>query len=94
MREELIARLKNVKAFWVDGLRSFYKEIAIKCEGEEGAMTGIEDGVRGFVAFAKGARLGRYGAETRNLMDDYRKNRTAASFTPKGDYLLDDGGDM
>ncbi len=94
MREELIARLENVKAFWVDGLRSFYKEIAIKCEGEEGAMTGIEDGVRGFVAFAKGADLGRYGAETRNLMDEYRKNRTAASFTPKGDHLLDDGGDM
>ncbi len=55
-------------------------------------MPGIEDGVRGFVAYAKGANLGRYGAETRNLMDEYRKNRDAGGFTPKGDYLLGDGG--
>ena len=65
MREELIAKLKNVKAFWVAGLRNFYDAVARKCEGDKGAMAQIETGVGGFVAFAKGADLGRYGAETR-----------------------------
>ena len=54
-------------------------------------MAGIEGGVRGFVAFAKGGRLGRYGAETRGLMDEYRTGREAADFTPKGDGLLGGG---
>ncbi|MHC4669855.1 MAG: HEAT repeat domain-containing protein, partial [Planctomycetota bacterium] len=92
MRNELMARLKNVKAFWVGGLLSFYATVARKCEGTESSMAGIEEGVRGFAAFAKGANLGRYGAETRGLMDVYRKDREAAGFTPKGDYLLDGSG--
>ena len=94
MREELMARLKNVKAFWVEGLYKFYEAVARKCDGDKGAMAGIEAGVGGFVDFAKGADLGRYGAETRGLMDEYRKGRGAAKFTPKGDYLLSDAGDM
>ncbi|MHC4109195.1 MAG: hypothetical protein ACYSTY_14030, partial [Planctomycetota bacterium] len=85
-------RLENVKAFWVDNLRSFYGTVARKCEGEEDAMAGIEEGVRGFVAFVKGGKLGRYGAESRSLMDEYRKFREAAGFAPKGDYLLGRGG--
>jgi hypothetical protein len=44
------------------------------------------------VAFVRGAQLGRYGAETRSLMDDYRRKREAAGFAPKGDYLLGRGG--
>jgi len=75
MRKELIAKLKNVKAFWVGALAGFYGLVARKCDGEEGVMPEIEKGVRRFVAFARGGRLGRYGAETRGLMDDYRKGR-------------------
>jgi len=91
VREELIARLENMKAFWVNSLKSFYRAVARKCEGHEDAMAGIEEGVRGFVAFARGAKLGRYGAETRSLMDEYRKFREDAGFSPKGDYLLGRG---
>ncbi|MFQ5843826.1 MAG: hypothetical protein ACE5JG_02445, partial [Planctomycetota bacterium] len=92
VRGELMAKLKNIKAFWVEGLWSFYRAVARKCEGKERGLEGIEQGVRGFVAFARGADLGRYGAETRNLMDAYRKNRGAAGFVPQGDSLLGDGG--
>jgi hypothetical protein len=91
VREELIARLKNVKAFWVAGLRSFYDTVARKCEGDKEAMAGIEQGVRGFVAFARGRNLDRYGAEIRSLMDEYRQDRKAEGFTPKGDGLLGGG---
>jgi len=93
MRKELIAKLKNVKAFWVGALAGFYRLVARKCDGEEEAMPEIEKGVRGFVAFARGGRLGRYGAETRGLMDEYRKGREIAGFSPKGDYLLGAAGD-
>ncbi|MHC4931561.1 MAG: hypothetical protein ACYTGV_05150 [Planctomycetota bacterium] len=92
VREELLARLENVKAFWVGNLKSFYRTVARKCEGQEDSMAGIEEGVRGAVAFVRGAQLGRYGAETRSLMDDYRRKREAAGFAPKGDYLLGRGG--
>ncbi|MHC4136216.1 MAG: HEAT repeat domain-containing protein [Planctomycetota bacterium] len=92
VRNELLARLENVKAFWAEGLRAFYHTVARKCDGDQSAMAGIEEGVRGFVAFAKGAALGRYGAETRGLMDEYRTGREGAGFTPKGDYLLGGGG--
>jgi len=91
VREELIAKLKNIKAFWVGGLRSFYGTVARTCEGDKSGMQAIEDGVRGFVSFAKNANLGRYGAETRGLMDEYRTGREDADFTPKGDGLLGGG---
>jgi len=91
MRDELLSKLENVKAFWVAGLRSFYKTVARKCDGDESAMGGIEQGVRAALGFAKGGDLGRYGAETRGLIDAYRKDRPASGFTPKGEFLL--GGD-
>jgi hypothetical protein len=88
VRNELMAKLENVKAFWVEGLWKFYGEVARKCDGEQDAMAAIEEGVRRSVQFARGANLGRYGAETRSLMDEYRKGREVAKFKPKGDYLL------
>jgi len=90
MREELIAKLKNVKAFWVQGLTIFYQSVARKCEGDAGEMAAIRAGVGRFAAFARNADLDRYGAEVRNLMDDYRNGREAAKFSPKGDGLLGD----
>ena len=88
VREELIEKLENVQAFWVEGLRTFYGAVAAKCDGDASAMAGIEEGVRGFVGFAKRFDLGRYGAETRALMDEYREGRDNATFKPKGDGLL------
>ncbi len=91
IREELLARLKNVKALWVPPLRSFYRVVAYHCEGAD-KMSDIEEGVRGFAAFAKGANPGRYQKEARSMMDEYRKGREAGGFTPKGDYLLGAAG--
>lgn len=90
VEEEMIDGLKNVKAFWVDGLREFWWGVVAACKGEEGALGRVEGGVRGFAQFARGGDMGRYGAETRNLMDDYRAGRGAAGFKPKGDGLLDE----
>ncbi len=39
-------------------------------------------------------KLERYGAETRNLMDEYRKGRESYDFTPRGDHILNDKRDM
>ena len=92
MREELMEKLKNIKAFWVAGLRSFYASVARKCEGRDKTMDAIRGGVRGAVGFAKGGDLGRYGAETRDLMDKCRKDRKDADFKPRGDNLIGAGG--
>lgn len=91
VREELIARLENVQAFWVEGLRGFWASVAEKCDGDDSLMPGIEAGVRAFVGFAKEFDLGRYGAETRSLMDASRKERDTSTFRPRGDNLLDTG---
>ena len=88
VREELIAKLKNVKAFWVQSLTMFYESVAQKCDGDPSAMAAIEIGVGRFVDFVRNADLGRYGAELRGLMDDYRLGRDAAGFKPKGDGIL------
>jgi hypothetical protein len=91
VREELIAGLGNVKAFWVQGLATFWGAVAEVCDGKKERLPEVECGVRAFVQFAKGADLERYGAETRTLDDDARKGRDAAGFKPKGDGLLGDG---
>ena len=91
MREELIAKLEHVKAFWVAGLLSFYKAVARCCDGEKDAIAGIGEGVRGFVGYAKRANAAHYDKEARSLMDEYRKGRDDGGFAPKGDYLLGDG---
>ncbi len=88
MRETLIAKLDNMKAFWVGPLRTFYKTVAEKCEGDKAAMGEIERGVAGFVGFAMGANAKKYEVEARPLMDKYRRDRPAQSFTPRGDGLL------
>lgn len=88
LREEIIPKLENTKAFWVDGLRTFYVTVARACDGDASALPAVEEGVRGAVGFAKGFDLERYGAETRHLLDDYRKERVQGTFTPRGEYLL------
>lgn len=93
MREDMLQGLKNVKDFWVAGLTRFWDSVARACEGDEGALAEVEGGVAGFVSFAKNMGLSRYGAETNNLMDEYRKGRDDAGFTPKGDNLLNDERD-
>jgi hypothetical protein len=91
MREEMLAKLENVQAFWVGGLRSFYRTVARACEGDSEALAGVAQGVRGFVGFAKGANPSRYDVEARSLMDECRKGRESEEFRPKGDYLLGGG---
>jgi hypothetical protein len=88
MRTELLEKLENVKAFWVDGVKSFYKDVARCCDGDKSAMAAIEQGIGGIVGFVTGA-----GGEVRPLMDEHRKDRPDGKFTPKGDGLLGGAGD-
>jgi len=86
VREELLAKLEHTQAFWVEPLRRFYESVAKKCDGDAEAMAAVEQGVRGIVAFVRGAG----GAEERTLRDDYRKGREGAGFEPRGERLLGD----
>lgn len=88
MREVMIAGLKNVKAFWVEGLVNFWEAVAEKCAGDETRMSEIEGGVKIFVNFSK--RWGG-GSEMPSLMDDSRTDRAGGDFVPKGDNLLGAG---
>jgi len=88
--EELLPRLENMKTPWVQGVRDFYDNVARVCDGDKKRMARVVGGVRGAVSYVKGLRLERYGAETRNLMDEYRRGREAAGFTPKGDHVLNE----
>ena len=90
VRGDLMARLKHTKAPWVEGQLNFWHRVSRACDGEPGMMPFVEGGVRGAVKYVKGLKLERYGAETRNLMDDARKGRTGSGFTPKGDHVLND----
>jgi hypothetical protein len=92
VREELVAKLENMQAFWVAPLRRFYKNVAKKCDGDASVMDSIEDGVRGVVSFTRGGE-NRWGGEPdlRNLIDGYRAGRDDPAFTPKGEYLLGRG---
>ena len=109
VRNEMMDGLKNIKAFWVEALWSFWETVAQACEGEEGKVEEVESGVRGFVQFARRRNLSRYGAEDRHLMDDARRERdkiplvgsahmppeeAPERFKPKGDGMLDTGDDV
>ena len=93
VREDLVGGLENVKAFWVEGLRGFWVLVADVCDGAEDRLGEVEAGVRVFVTFAKRGDLERYGAESRNLMDEARRGREWTGFTPMGDNVLNDGSD-
>lgn len=93
VREELLAKLENVQAFWVGGLKSFYRTVAKACDGEKNAMQGVEQGVRGAVGFAQGANPDRNNGDGLSLMDACRKFRKEQEFVPRGDYLLGVGVD-
>ena len=86
MREQLIEKLENMSAFWVRPLRTFYRTVARTCDGDESGLPQVEQGVRGALGFARGA-----GAEIPSLDDEYRRERPAQGFTPKGEYLLGGG---
>ena len=90
VREELVGGLRNVKAFWVDGLVAFWSTVADVCAGQKERLPEVEAGVRGFVQFARTGELERYGAESRSLDDAARTGREVAGFKPKGDGLLGD----
>ena len=90
VREKLIARLKHMQQPWVAGLQTYWELVARTCDGEPALLPAVEEGVRGAVTYVRDTlNLGRYGAETRNLMDEYRLSREG-DFTPRGDHILND----
>ena len=90
VQEKLIDGLENIQAFWVDGLRGFWQLVARVCAGERELLPAVEEGVRGTVTFVKTIELERYGAESRNLMDEFRLDRAFGGFTPRGDHIMND----
>lgn len=89
-REELIAPTENMRAFWVDGLRTFWRTCAEVCDGQKEKLAEVEQGVRGIAGFARNPEFGG-GVEMKNLMDEARTHRDNTTFKPKGDGLLGDG---
>jgi hypothetical protein len=92
VRQELIAKLENIQAFWVAPLRGFYETVARVCDGEESELANVAIGVRATVGFASGGFGGRGGGDRPTLMDDSRTGRENGNFTPKGDNLLGSAG--
>ncbi|MEN8151356.1 MAG: HEAT repeat domain-containing protein, partial [Planctomycetota bacterium] len=80
---ELIDKMKNMQAFWVRPLQTYYENVAKQCNGEGDQMGEIVGGVQRTVGFAK-----RWTNEERVLMDDARTGRDNSKFTPKGDNIL------
>jgi hypothetical protein len=93
VREELLAKLENMRAFWVDGMRRFWEGVVKACEGDEEALSGVEAGVRVIARFARGWGGGGPDGEPKELMDDARKGREGGKFRPKGDGLISGGGE-
>jgi hypothetical protein len=91
VRDELTTPLENVKAFWVEGLRTFWKDVAACCDGQRQRLPDVEGGVQGIFGFvSKGAVPDPKGAAPPVLMDEARKQREGGAFKPKGDGLLGD----
>ena len=90
VREELVAKLENMRAFWVEGMRAFWETVARVCEGEA-ELSDVEAGVRIIVGFAK--NFMRDENATRSLLDDSRTGRDNSKFTPKGEHLLGTEGE-
>ena len=89
VKNELIAPLKEMQAFWVEGLLGFYDSVARKCAGEEDAMAAVEGGVTFTVGIALRWGGGREGTNSMSMMDEARTGREDAGFTPKGDGLTE-----
>lgn len=87
VREELLARIENVRAVWVGGMRLFWTNVAEHLEGPDDKLAEVADGVRGTVTIVK-----RFAPEPRpetsGLMDDARKGREDVGFRPVGDGVL------
>ncbi|MCG3133243.1 MAG: hypothetical protein HMLKMBBP_00368 [Planctomycetes bacterium] len=95
VRAELLEPLDNMRAFWVDPLRVFWRTTAEVCEGAKEKLPEVEQGVRGIVAFSRNPQFGG-GAEgdapePKKLMDEARAKRDRTAFTPRGDDLLGEG---
>ncbi|MHC4924920.1 MAG: HEAT repeat domain-containing protein [Planctomycetota bacterium] len=92
-KEEMLGGLKNVKAFWVDGLRRYWESCQAACMGEEGALEEVTTGVGVFVSFSqgfggRGGRMTSSDEEPPTLMDECREGRDNSTFKPKGDGIL------
>lgn len=87
VREDLLGRLENLRAPWVQGVKVFWELVASHLEGPEDRMGEVEQGVRGSVSIVKTMKLDKAGAESRSLMDDARNGRTS-EFVPVGDKIL------
>ncbi len=92
VRDELIAPLKDNQAFWVEGMLSFWGSVARMCAGDAEERPAVEGGVRFTVGIALRFGGGREGGGSMSMMDEARRGREDAGFTPKGDGLTESEG--
>ncbi|MCU0727599.1 MAG: hypothetical protein MUE73_17715 [Planctomycetes bacterium] len=92
VRDELILPLQGNTAFWVEGMLNFWEAVARTCAGED-EMAAVEGGVKFTVGIALRFGGGRDGGtSSMSMMDEARRGREDAGFTPKGDGLTEGEG--
>jgi hypothetical protein len=91
VRDELMTPIESVRAFWVEGLHTFWKTVAACCDGDRKRLPEVEAGVQAIYGFAKNAAAPDPKAPPPGvLMDEARRKRDGGTFKPKGDGLLGD----
>lgn len=76
VRKKMLGPLENVQGPWLGRIREFYEAVASVCEGKAEKRSDVEAGVQWTLGFLGG----------NPLMDDARKGRDGAGFTPKADW--------
>ena len=84
VRKQLLERLENVQAFWVNGLKRFYRRVAEACEGDKSEVAVLQGEIGGFIGFALRANPDLDVVQK----DEYRRNREFGGFTPRGEGML------
>ncbi len=83
VQEEMLDPLENSNGRWTRAIKSFYRAVVKKLEGDEGAMDTIQGGVQRSMEWG--------GPEDLNLQDEARQNRDTTEFQPKGEWISGGG---
>lgn len=82
MRKKFLPLMDNTQGWWVAPLRDYYGFVAEVCEGNADKKASVESSITGGLSFLGG----------NPLMDDMRRGRDGAGFTPKADWEVQGRG--
>jgi hypothetical protein len=89
VRKKLLAELEGSTSRWAKGMRKFWDGVVECCDGQKGAMSGVEDGVRRTVGYASRWNRGEDDGKGLSLLDEARKDRDGDGFVPRGQGMLE-----